>query len=61
MFAEFFKAEEKLILHQRLSSLRYKGCSVLWVMKLIFGWLDGTEGRNMCSELPVSKNKVIPF
>jgi hypothetical protein len=29
MFAEFFKAEEKLILHQRLSSLRYKGCSVL--------------------------------
>jgi hypothetical protein len=55
------KAGQKLILHQRRSSLRYKGCSVLWVMKLIFGWLDGTEGWNMCSELPVSKHTVIPL
>lgn len=55
------KAEQKLILHRRLSSLRYKGCSVLWVMKLIFGWPDGTEGWNVCSELPVSKHNVIPL
>ena len=54
-------AGQKLILHQRLISLRCKGCSVLWVMTLIFGWRDGTEGWKLCSELPVSKRTVIPL
>jgi len=55
------KAEQKSISLQRLSSLMCKGCSVLCVMNLLLGLLDGTEDSNMCSQVPLSKHTVIPL